>query len=107
MEQQKHSGRKKENEVLVAIQKRLTDRSSTLPEEKSDKDIFGEMVTAEFKSLTKRLKHRLKYDINNENIFKYQNMMEQERDTVCNEAFIQTPNQLFTFGPTTPSASNN
>ena len=67
------------------------------------------MVTAEFKSLPKRLKHRLKHDINNENIFKYQDMdmMEQERDTVCNEAFIQTPNQLFTFRPTTPSASNN
>ena len=105
MEHQNTLEEQKENEVLVAIQKRL-DRSSTLPKEKSDEDIFGEMVAAELKSLPKRLRHRLKHDIN-ENIFKYQNMMEQERDMVCNQAFLQTPNQSFTFRPTTPSASNN
>ena len=37
---------------------------------------FGEMEAAELKSLPKRLKHRLKHDINN-SILKYQDLQEQ------------------------------
>ena len=90
-----------ENDVLQAIQKRLTTNTKVRDED----DIFGEMVAAELRSLPKRLRHRLKHDINN-SIFKYQDLQEQENEKVYNPPF-QTPNQTFNVIGSTHQAQSN
>ena len=62
-------------ELLESINKRMTERSLMAEKKvgKDEDDIFGEMIAGELKCIQKKVKHRLKHQINNL-IFKYQNL---------------------------------
>ena len=64
-----------EAELLQDINKSMTERSLIAEKRmgKDEDDIFGEMVAAELKCIQKKVKHRLKHEINNL-IFKYQDL---------------------------------
>ena len=67
-----------ETECLKVITERLVSNSNNQKIEKNEDDLFGEMVAAELKALPKRIKFRLKHEINNA-IYKFQAMnMESE-----------------------------
>ena len=83
------------DEILATINKRLHEKKKEKQDKKEAKesvdenDIFGKMVASELRSLPKKMRSKLKHDINNA-IFKYQCQLEEEESP---RSLLQQPEQ--------------